>query len=51
MSKQSISKLERGIYSPSIKTLMEICEILNTPSNELMNNKLNNLRILNYRKK
>lgn len=33
---QTVSKIERGIFSPSFSTLLKICEILDTTPNELL---------------
>ncbi|MBC1289142.1 helix-turn-helix transcriptional regulator [Listeria welshimeri] len=34
--KQTVSKIERGVYSPTFKVLMDICNALNTTPNELL---------------
>lgn len=33
---QTVSKIERGVFSPSFATLLRICEILDTTPNELL---------------
>lgn len=33
---QTVSKIERGVFSPSFATLLKICEILETTPNELL---------------
>lgn len=33
---QTVSKIERGVFSPSFATLLKICEILDTTPNELL---------------
>ena len=36
--KQTVSKIERGVYSPTFKVLIDICNALSTTPNELLLN-------------
>ncbi|WP_179394501.1 helix-turn-helix domain-containing protein [Lacticaseibacillus absianus] len=33
---QTVSKIERGVFTPSADTIMQVCDVLNVTPNELM---------------